>query len=275
MRLPTEFPVLDTVRRRMGARLSSWTPPAMPERKPFQKEMPSGALTSVGPVVDGGPLAYQGQQVLLYIKDTRLDRQTLMEDPERSRRFHIAECRTLEGMRRDNRFARYVATNRTDGVFSVEATEEDTGNVESLEAPLYVCKNCLESLSLLSERGDWPKFSILDFFRQYETFFLSPPKHTDITAPRGGYRRDWSFIARDYKEKNDWKCEKCKVDLCENRNLLHCHHRNGDLSNNTWENLQALCVECHARQPGHGHYPPSNEERIGLNRLRTVQGIRA
>ena len=272
MRLSVEFQTLDQARRRMGASLSSWKKGTGLEKKweSFTVEVTSGEVRSIAP---GGPLVHQGQQALLYIKDTRLKLQTLLYDPENSRRFHIAECETLKKMRRDNRFPRYVYTNWSDGVFDVEATDWNTGKVEAVEAKLYVCKNCLDALGLTRERANWPEFSIPDFFRDYETFFFSLPQHTNITAPRGGYLGNWSSITRLYKEGQSWICEECGVNLAreEHQHLLHSHHRNGVTSDSSPKNLQALCVECHDKRPGHGRHPPDKEKLILLSRLRAAQ----
>ena len=268
MKLPVEFPELDAVRQRMGAPLSSW---GLEPPPPIEIEMT--AIDEVKPIGPGGPLVYKGKQVLLYIKDTRLDRDILLNDPRNSRRFHIAECKTLEKMRRRNRLDRYVATNRTNGIFNVEATDQDTRNIEALEAELYVCKNCLDTIDLQQERDKWPEFSISGFFRDHETFFHTLPSHTDATAPPGGYSPDWGDISARHRQRARWICEGCGVNLAENRGLLHCHHKDGVTSNNNSKNLQALCVECHAKQPGHGRYPPREEERAMLARLRATQRI--
>ena len=278
MKLSREFPELARVRTRMGAPLTSWTPSSALETAVVLKpQMPQGELASldeVRPISGIGPLTYQGRQIVLYIKDTRLSRETLLNNPTNSRRFHIAECNTIEGMRRDNRFARYVWTERTEGRFRVEATDPYTGAVEEIKAELYVCKNCLDALYLHQERANWPRFSVVDFFRDNETFFHSLPRYTDITSPPGGYPRNWSYVQQKKKEQQNWVCESCKVCLSENqyRSLLHCHHKNGVTSDCRPENLQALCVECHNDQPQHGRFPPTKKERAILARLRADQG---
>ena len=278
MRLPIDFQPLRQVRETMGAEMSAWTPrrEQTAELEPFERRVSRQEVDQIVPLDGVGPLVYQGEQILLYIKDTRLDLHTLIHDPENSPRFHIAECETIEQMRRGNRFERYVMTNRIESNFKVEATDPNTGTVEELETELYVCKNCLKALDLRNDRSNWPAFSMAAFFRNHETFFSDLPRHTDATAPPGGYTENWEFISRTYRAQQRWTCEECRVrlDNRENHRLLHCHHKNGVVSDNRPENLQALCVECHARQPGHGRYPPNDEERELLGRLREDQGVR-
>ena len=124
---------LESVRKRMRAPLTSWTPRSpLPKWEPLDREI--GSLEKVELLAGHGPLVHEGRQVLLYIKATRLDRRTLLDDPKNSRRFHISECETIEKMRRDKRFGRYVVTNNTNGVFKVESTDPHTGDIEEIEA---------------------------------------------------------------------------------------------------------------------------------------------
>ena len=214
MRLPVVFPTLDRVRRDMGAPLSRWslTPPESKQPEVVEISVPPDGIERVQAVAGNGPLQIDGQQVLLYIKDTGLDRHTLLHDPENSRRYHIANCSTLEQMRRENRHKRYVATNKRSGLFRVDARDHDSGEVEeNLERKLYVCKNCLSTLGFVEEREEWPEFSIEAFFRDHETFFSFSPQYTDITAPPSDYPSNWNRISRLAKEKKNYTCEECGV----------------------------------------------------------------
>ena len=260
---------LESVRERMGAPLTSWTSRSPPPKwEPLDREI--GSLGKVEPLAGHGPLVHEGQQVLLYIKATRLDRRTLLDDPKNSRRFHISECETIEKMRHNKRFGRYVVTNNTSGMFRVESTDPHTGDIEELETELYVCKNCLSTLGLTRDLSNWPEFSISGFFRDHETFFSSYPEHSDVTAPRGGYPENWNQISWTYRNQKNWTCEECRVYLAgkAHQRLLNTHHRNGVTSDNRPKNLQALCVECHNKQPGHGRHSPSEEEKALLASLR-------
>ena len=279
MRLPVAFPALDRVRRHMGAPLSRWslTSPESKQPEVVEISVPPDGIERIQAVRGDGPLQIDGQQILLYIKDTGLDRHTLLHDPENSRRYHIANCSTLEQMRRENRHRRYVATNKSSGLFRVDARDHDSGIVEeNLEATLYVCKNCLGILGFMEEREDWPEFSIDAFFRDHETFFSFSPQYTDVTAPPSDYPRNWHRISRLAKEKKNYTCEECGVYCGESKKtkqLLHCHHIDGVKRNNQPDNLRVLCAECHCEQPGHGRHPAGHNVSASLAHLRTQQGI--
>jgi len=280
MRLAIEFPELGRVVSRMGARRSSWRldPGSLNPREELRAELKIGKeipLSEVEPA-HGDLLTYKGEQVVLYIKDTRLDRNTLLYDITNSRRFHVADCKTLDRMRREGRFERYVVTTRKDGEFLVCATNRITGAVEELEAPLAVCKNCLTAIDWkgYNERGWiekeelWRVFSLEDFFVEFSAFFLEKPTNTDVTAPKGGYAPEWSRISERLRREARWRCAKCGVDLSQYRRLLHCHHKNGVVSDNRRDNIEVLCILCHAEEPSHNQLKPRAQDRVLIESLR-------
>ena len=269
----------------MGAALSSWIigESKLSDRERLRQELQKGKeipLIEVE-ISHGGLLTYKGEQVILYIKDTRKERDTLLHDKENSPRFHLADCRTLDRMRQEGRFERYVVTTKTSGIFLVESTDRETREVEELEAELGACKNCLSELNWRKYKNSnsdtrgriWNTFSIDDFFAEFSTFFQSKPQHTDVTAPTGGYAKDWADISAQIKQQRNWKCEKCDVDLSQRRRLLHCHHISGVVSDNSPANILTLCVVCHAKEPAHQRMKPSSSDKLNIQRLRLDQGL--
>lgn len=284
MKIIIDVSSIEILIARMGAEASSWSPTTatMTPLDIFRAELEKGKEISIADlqIVHNGLLAVSGagsvEQILLYIKDTRKDEFTLLNDSEQSPKFHVAECKTLERMRDQGRFQRYVVTTDKSGVFSVEATDKITRKISTLEANLKVCKNCLSKLKwrnfsdvTIGERNNIrDSFVIEDFFLEYSTFFHNTPKYTDKTAPRGGYAPDWSRISEEFRLSRNWRCDQCKVDLSRHRNLLHCHHKNGVVSDNSAGNISVLCILCHSEQPDHNHMKPRSKHRILIESLR-------
>ena len=278
MKLDLEFPEFQTLKARMGARESLWrlSSPALNERQKLLAELEEGKEIPLEDVETnfGGLLSYEGEQVVLYIKDTRQDRFTLLHDIEKSRRFHVFDCRTLDEMKGKGKFERYVVTTRKDGRFLVEATDSVTGSVEEIEAPLAVCMNCLKGLkwkgwiSLKHSKDIWESFSLQDFFAEFATFFSSKPKYSDETAPKGGYANDWHPMATKIKQQRNWHCDNCGVNLSDHQSLLHGHHKNGVVSDNRPSNIDVLCLLCHSEQPDHQWMKPSISDKLQIENLR-------
>ena len=285
MKLDLQFPELARLIKEMGAQPSSWQVGStnLDEIGGIEFQLEHGIEIPLEEVESafGGLLTYKGEQVLLYIKDTHQSRSILLYSKEEARRFHVAECKTLEAMRRKRRFERYVVTTRKDGIFLVEATDPETDEVEELETELLVCKNCLNFLNydLFAAAGVktkdriWKEFSLDEFFDAYITFFCSKPTYTDLTAPPGGYAPRWGKFSLQIRAERNWTCEKCGVKLEQHKSLLHAHHKNGVVSDNKHSNILVLCKECHSKEPDHGRIKLKLEETLLLQRLRLEQGL--
>ena len=295
MKLTIAFPELDAQRRQMGARLSDWKigRPVLTPRAALLADLAGGieitpSEIEIGP---GGLLTYKGEQVILYIKDTQDSLWTLQNKPEESRRYHVADCRTLQDMRAKGRFERYVVTNRSTGRFLVDWLDPDTRTRGETEAELKVCKNCLGALNYKGYRSEshrstqgasytskdalWADFNIAEFLRTYATFFQSRPTRAAEMARINAYVKDWDRISRDRRRAAKWRCSGCSVDLTANQGLLHCHHISGVVTDNSNINLRVLCALCHAAQPSHGHMRVSATDKARITAYRIRQGLPA
>ncbi len=283
MKIKLSIPELDVLRQRMRAPKTSWSPtsPNLSPREVLRKELAAGKNIDLQDVevFDGTLLTYQGEQILLYIKDTRQEKETLLFDKDNARKFHVAECHALERMRREGRFERYVVTTDTSNIFRVDATDRITKITEEIETELRVCKNCLTKLNwnLYKKRGKdeklkiYSRFSLEEFFAEFSTFFMNRPKQSDLTAGIGGYTEDWSKISKRRKNEENWTCQNCTVNLEDHPKYLHTHHKNGVVSNNKTNNLEVLCIDCHSQQPQHAWIKPDLKTKALLQRLRREQ----
>lgn len=221
-------------------------------------------------------LSVRGRQVVLYIKDHTNKFDAAIQDGRQGNRFHIAHCQALEEMRRKNRYQRYVATNRLDGLFPIEDASELGGKPRMGEARLRVCKYCLQRLNYknstdyAARQKNFETFSFTEFFSHYSTCFKYMPTGLDEAA-NVGYTPDWPELSKEIREAVGYLCDQCGIDLSKHRKLCDVHHVNGVKSDNRRENLRVLCKDCHRKQPMHSGIFISSSDMEIIQKLRHEQ----
>lgn len=195
-------------------------------------------------------------------------------------KFHVAYCQTLEEMRGKGRYERYVATNDLSGEFYIAGHDPDSGKNIDGRTRLKVCKNCLGKLYYQKYRRRIDRrildrsvaaFDLEAFFDKYKSFFPHMPSRRAGKFD-GQYTADWGEVARRYRERKNFTCENCRLDLRNAPHLLHVHHVNGVKTNNSPANLKALCIQCHSQQPDHSHITISDENAQRIAELRRERG---
>jgi len=232
-------------------------------------------LSEIDTEPQSGVLAYKDRQVVIYIQDHSWGIDRALQDGSEGRKVHVTECGTLDRMRREGRYERYVATTNVSGEFYITG-QDDRGRPRDGTAKLRVCKNCLSRLNYLNYRDDpnvvFRSFEWTTFFDSYKSYFITEPSRAAGEFD-GGYSSDWSRISGGYKKFQEFKCENCGVDLRANSRLLHVHHISGNKRDNAWLNLRALCAVCHRSMPMHEHMYVSREDTDIIRRLRQSQGL--
>jgi len=295
MKLNNSFEELSRLRGRIGA---------SDQKRSFSKELDELAeirfqlehqgievkkseIELIGPFI-----TYQGIQAVLYIFDSQKSKEVLSVRTvaQKGPRFHLTWCRTLEDMESRNRVDRYILSRRKDNCFDVRATERAPHLIskwgkthEMKDVRLWVCRNCLDlihykdfSLTGMAKPqrdSTVQDFETRNFFDENEatlnTIKFYKTQYTDTNKPTFDYTDDWSEISRKRREKENWVCSKCHIDLSTMKKGLHVHHKNGVKSNNSPSNLQVLCALCHRDvDPSHSkmHVFPDIERYIQKNR---------
>jgi len=210
-------------------------------------------------ILPDGTLAYKNSRVVLYIRDV-----TVYGSHEIQPRFHLANCATLQQMRERNRIERYVVSTRTDGRFNLNVINAGKAKTELYD--LSVCQNCLNLLNFDGFVMNWSKtkridfvklFNIGRFFDKYprSLLYARTPTYNSDNAPLNVYSEDFEAISRKVRSDSGWRCQRCGINLSApaDRRWLHVHHINGLKHDNNRENLETICIGCHAEEPNHGH----------------------
>ena len=244
MILPREFPQLEKLLEQMDARL----PPFPPPRVEIDGELTGSVRVHPADFSANDEIPIlKNRKVLLYLQDARAYYARWGSYPK----YHVVVCETLQKMRRDGHYDDYYATRRTDGKFLVYLSHSD----ELTPFELVVCRNCLTELVRRHGAEVFPtdprEFPLADWFEIFDGHHESTP--TASSHATFDYSSEaWRERSRACREEADWLCEQCGIDLESAPHLLHAHHRWGTRYNNPGD-LEALCIGCHAEQPGFEH----------------------
>lgn len=196
-------------------------------------------------------LEYGGQKIVVYIRDQQ------KKFFEKGYKFHFYNCQTISSYQKNGSFHGKYVVNKSKK-FSVNLFEWWELVKEWLELDLFVCKHCLwgfnyqdyQDLPIKERERIYYSFSREEYFISFDSN-ISKPKYDAITMPLSVYHQDWDNISYRMKDKAWYKCQECGKDCSVERKWLHTHHRDHNKWNNSPENLEVLCENCHIKHHNH------------------------
>lgn len=208
-----------------------------------KKELATGKDVSMDELfIIDDVFTYDGIPVVLYIKDHSFGS---ILDIKHRRKVHLINCGTIQEMKANGRFNRYVSTTRTDGIYKISKGSSE------YEKSLDVCKNCIQKVRTMT---DEKIFTVKDFFESdliSNGFDEKEIRYDELSNVY--YPPNWSKISEQLRKNNDYKCQKCYKDMSDDKQNLHVHHKNGVKQDVSFKNLEVLCYECHSNEPNHEH----------------------
>lgn len=184
--------------------------------------------------LDGIYLTVDGQEFkgFMYLKYPNVQRFGIPK-------FHITNCQVIREQRENGRFdGRYFWHNTN----TVTIEDRTNGRVHK-DVSLGLCNYCRNQSSITNYSNTQGFFNLLDSQEQEE---VNQEFEVDIF----GYTREWQQISRQFRKEKEYTCENCNItiDVPVDRRFIHVHHRNGNKLNNRRNNLECLCVLCHAHK---------------------------
>lgn len=170
---------------------------------------------------------------------------TYNNQPAKFPRFHLLKCEVIQKFIDSGKFnSRYGWSNADKN----DIIDKQSGILYKDEI-LGLCSKCKQSLlenDNLFEKGSGENITDTDEF--HRLLDKSEIAQEGIQVGILGYVKGKERISKQYRNKMKYTCEKCgiKPKTRMHNRFWHTHHINGDKTINTEDNLQCLCIKCHA-----------------------------
>lgn len=132
--------------------------------------------------------------------------------------------------------------------------ENETFNKDKVRVPIYFCLNCNNEIKKYSSHfGKFcchqcqHKYQYTEYIKNWKSGNFDGLQNNGFTISK--HIRNYLF------DKNNAKCENCswgEVNVNTGLIPLQIHHIDGDCKNNSENNLQLLCPNCHSLTENYG-----------------------
>lgn len=159
-------------------------------------------------------------------------------------KFHITNCQTIRTQKSSINNGINNFDNRYFWHNSNVVNLEDRETKKKYEnQQLQLCGFCKREADISDFDNTEGFFNLLD---QQEQEYMNEKIEVDIF----GYKLDWQKISKAYKIEKQYTCESCNIIIEKpiDRRYIHVHHKSGNKLNNARNNLECLCILCHANQ---------------------------
>ena len=148
-------------------------------------------------------------------------------------KFHITKCQKLNDEILSNEFlGRYFWHNSN--VVDIES-RPDYQIHQNLT--LDICGYC---------RHRTTNTTTQEFYNELEESNANINTQLNIELDIRGYVKEWQKISQRYKNKKEYTCEKCNIQMTGiDKRYIHTDHINGNKTQNIETNFECLCILCH------------------------------
>ncbi|WP_370214947.1 HNH endonuclease [Mesoflavibacter profundi] len=147
-------------------------------------------------------------------------------------RYHVCQCKT-----RDEYSGFTYASSMPVEVYCRDQKQ----TLEELQQ-LKICSNCVSA----SQKGFYSFLAKGKPWYEYVLEYANSDNEIANKTQDNGYVVMWKQISEAIRERIGFKCECCQIILKDEPYYLEVHHKDYQKTNNSIENLKALCVLCHA-----------------------------